>query len=488
MNLKKPTQMQVYGRRLFFWDLFVATAVALFWAIVFFHSETTSIAVFKDSGALRLSLNPVALSASLWAIWLISLAVAKSWNPVLAGTGMPEYLLVARATLSVLAVLAIASLLFKVDMSRGYVLITLGTGVLALAAHRFTGRKWLIRQRRKGLFVMRTAIVGSVVDVLAMAKTLRDDDFAGFSPVVAVVFADEITDKNRALLAAQGMVAESYFETSKKTLTDYNLQTVIALGSERITAEQIKRIAWALEGTNTSFIVSPSLVDFAGTRIKTIQVGRQQLLNIEIPTFTGVRYLAKKIIDIFGAMLGIIVFALPGLLVALAIWLTDRGPVLFAQQRVGQNGKTFSMLKFRSMRVGADAQHEALKQQAGDNLVNKVMFKDPHDPRITKVGRFIRRWSIDELPQLLNVLIGQMSLVGPRPPLLSEVEAYAPQDSRRLLVKPGLTGLWQVSGRSLLNWDETIRLDLYYVENWSVLGDLLLIARTVRAIFRRGAF
>jgi exopolysaccharide biosynthesis polyprenyl glycosylphosphotransferase len=167
------------------------------------------------------------------------------------------------------------------------------------------------------------------------------------------------------------------------------------------------------------------------------------------------------------------------LAVAAAIKLTSPGPVLFHQERVGVNGQSFTMLKFRSMVVGADRNLESLR---AENISDGVLFKMREDPRVTRVGRVLRRLSIDELPQLLNVLGGSMSLVGPRPPLPAEVARYDAPVHRRLLVKPGLTGLWQVSGRSDLPWDEAVRLDLRYVENWSLTMDLLILAKTVRAV------
>jgi len=173
---------------------------------------------------------------------------------------------------------------------------------------------------------------------------------------------------------------------------------------------------------------------------------------------------------------------------ALAVWLGDRGPVFFMQERVGKDGKTFKMIKFRSMIAEADSLHSAMRAKAV-NPVNSKMFKDPNDPRLTRVGRFIRKWSIDELPQIFNVFNGTMSIVGPRPPLASEVAEYEAHVHRRLLVKPGITGLWQVSGRSLLSWDETVSLDLFYVENWSIIGDTFIILKTFSAVLtQRGAF
>jgi exopolysaccharide biosynthesis polyprenyl glycosylphosphotransferase len=167
------------------------------------------------------------------------------------------------------------------------------------------------------------------------------------------------------------------------------------------------------------------------------------------------------------------------LLIALAVRLDSPGPVLYRQERIGVNGRGFTILKFRSMSVDADCLlAELLYRNEGGGL----LFKMRRDPRVTRVGRWLRRFSLDELPQLFNVLGGSMSLVGPRPPLPAEVERYDSSVSRRLLVKPGLTGLWQISGRSDLSWEEAVRLDLRYVENWSLALDALILVKTVRAV------
>ncbi|MDF2994129.1 MAG: gumD, partial [Microbacterium sp.] len=170
--------------------------------------------------------------------------------------------------------------------------------------------------------------------------------------------------------------------------------------------------------------------------------------------------------------------------VAIAVSTTSSGPLLYRQQRIGQHGRPFSMLKFRSMRVGAERELKALLDAQGTS--EKPLFKVKDDPRITPVGRFIRKYSLDELPQLFNVLGGSMSIVGPRPQIAAEVALYTDAARRRLLARPGLTGLWQVSGRSSLDWEDAVRLDLYYVENWSLVGDLAILAKTAKAVLAPG--
>lgn len=195
---------------------------------------------------------------------------------------------------------------------------------------------------------------------------------------------------------------------------------------------------------------------------------------------------AKRTFDVVGALALIVLFSPVLLMAAIRISVHDRGPVLFRQPRVGRDGELFDCLKLRSMVVGAEAMLPELHALSGHT---GGLFKLPDDPRITRPGRWLRRFSLDELPQLVNVVRGEMSLVGPRPPLPTEVAAYTVEMQRRLRVRPGMTGLWQVSGRSDLSWDEAIRLDLFYVDNWSLLQDLSILARTFRAVFgRRGAY
>jgi exopolysaccharide biosynthesis polyprenyl glycosylphosphotransferase len=211
------------------------------------------------------------------------------------------------------------------------------------------------------------------------------------------------------------------------------------------------------------------------------------MIHVEAPEFRGGRKLVKGLSDRALAATALLLVAPLCLVVAVAIKLTSRGPVLFRQTRVGRGGREFQVLKFRTMVAGAHAMRDILADRNEKN--DGLLFKIRNDPRVTLVGRWLRRWSLDELPQLANVVSGQMSLVGPRPPLPEEVARYDGDVARRLLVKPGITGLWQVSGRSDLSWEDGVRLDLYYVENWSLAADLVILCKTVGAVIRqRGAY
>jgi exopolysaccharide biosynthesis polyprenyl glycosylphosphotransferase len=248
---------------------------------------------------------------------------------------------------------------------------------------------------------------------------------------------------------------------------------------------RLHELSWQLEGSNIELAVNPGLMEIAGPRLHITPVDGLPLVRLTEPRFTGGKRLLKNVIDRVGAAIGILIGA--PLLIAIAIAVrTDGGPALYRQERVGVGGRKFRMIKFRSMRVGADRE---LALIASRNEGDGPLFKMRRDPRVTRVGAILRRYSLDELPQLFNVLTGSMSLVGPRPPLPREVESYGDDARRRLLVPPGMTGLWQVSGRSELSWEETVRLDLRYVENWSVTLDVLILWKTVNAVIcGRGAY
>jgi exopolysaccharide biosynthesis polyprenyl glycosylphosphotransferase len=241
-----------------------------------------------------------------------------------------------------------------------------------------------------------------------------------------------------------------------------------------------------MEGQDNELVVFPGMADLAGHRLRVESHDNLSLLHVELPQFTGWKRVAKRVTDL--VLTGVGLLAISPLLgaIALAIKITDRGPVIFRQVRVGIDGREFTMLKFRSMVVDAE---QRLAEITTQNEGAGPLFKMERDPRVTRIGRILRRFSLDELPQLFNVMAGSMSLVGPRPALQSEVDSYESHVRRRLKVLPGLTGLWQVSGRSLLTWEQTVRLDLGYVENWSIGLDLRILIKTVRAVFgHAGAF
>lgn len=306
--------------------------------------------------------------------------------------------------------------------------------------------------------------------------------------------ANQIMRGPGAGLKIAGVVTESVRESNPDGLrvisTDFSSESVVAAvdevkpdtivltGEDRLGPRTLRELGWAAEERGIDLIVAPALTDIAGPRIHTRPVAGLPLVHIEYAEFSGFKHWTKRISDVIASAL-LTALLSPALAVIALMVRSDGGPVIFRQERVGRNGVPFKMLKFRSMAVDAEARLAALQARSDGN---GVLFKMKDDPRITKVGGFLRRYSLDELPQLFNVLGGSMSLVGPRPALAKEVAKYDEWATRRLLVKPGITGLWQVSGRSNLSWEDSVRLDQYYVENWSLTGDLLILAKTVKAV------
>ncbi|MFY9713271.1 MAG: sugar transferase, partial [Microbacterium sp.] len=347
---------------------------------------------------------------------------------------------------------------------------------------RWAQHRWLLGQRRRGAYMRRALVVGSRGKSQHVASSILRE-----GPATGLVLVGALTKKgdDTAPLAGSVPVVGDFSEVLLAAETT-RADTLIFTGSDDFSPRELRELGWQLQDRSVDLIVVPSLTDVAGPRIHARPVAGLPLIHVEYPVFEGVKYYAKRTFDLVASGLGLILLSPVLLLIALVVRIESPGPILFRQKRVGVNGAAFSMFKFRSMVADAEARLPDLEHRSDGN---GVLFKLKSDPRVTRVGRLLRRFSLDELPQLLNVFIGDMSLVGPRPPLQREVEQYDHWANRRLLVKPGITGLWQVSGRSDLSWDDSVRLDLYYVENWSLVGDILILARTVRAVMAsRGAY
>jgi exopolysaccharide biosynthesis polyprenyl glycosylphosphotransferase len=280
--------------------------------------------------------------------------------------------------------------------------------------------------------------------------------------------------------------AQASMENLVEHVRRVGADTIAVASGDALGRAGLRRLSWHLEGTGIKLVVAPNVADIAGPRILVRPVAGLPLLHIEEPEFHGAQRVLKECIDRLGA--AVLVLAVSPVLAVIAVTaLISQGrPILYRQERVGREGRNFVIHKFRTMRNGADAD---VTKVAHLNVHDGQLFKIKEDPRVTGLGRVLRRYSLDELPQLWDVVRGSMSLVGPRPPLTSEVAQYGDAARRRLLVKPGITGLWQVSGRSDLSWEETVRLDLHYVENWSVALDITLLWKTLSAVIRsRGAY
>jgi exopolysaccharide biosynthesis polyprenyl glycosylphosphotransferase len=353
-------------------------------------------------------------------------------------------------------------------------------GALCLVV-RFAARRHLHYTQREGRNVRKVIVVGSAYAAADLVSVLHRETQSGMQVVGVCVPQADVARAHDADLAVIGDL-----DQVPELIRRYGADAVAVTGGDATRHNYLRELSWALEGAGVELLVHPGLVEVAGPRMHIRPFVGLPLLHIEQPHFTGWRRLLKRATDIVLTSVGVIVIAPLLAAIALAVKLYDRGPVIFKQTRVGLDGTTFTMYKFRSMHIDAESKLAELRAQ---NPNIGMLFKLESDPRITRIGKFLRKYSLDELPQLFNVLRGQMSLVGPRPPLQSEVDVYEDHARRRLLVTPGLTGLWQVSGRSLLSWEETVRLDLRYVENWTLTLDLLIIWKTFFAVLgKRGAF
>ena len=468
-----------YLRRLAYSDFLVVTgtvfATQVAWVRILSAMEGEPV---PPSGAQP---NALAYSVCITAAWTFLLWSFGSRDPRSVGTGLTEYGRVLVASLATFGGLAIVVYLLNLQLARGYFLIALPVGLAALIASRATWRRWLCDQRRAGQFSSGVILVGTAASVSHIARELARTPAAGYRVMGACVPNDE-TASDR-LDDDIRLVGE--FDDLVPALHATGSDTVMITSSDELTPQRVRELSWKLEPGRQHLIVAPSLTDIGGPRIHTRPVAGLPLIHVETPRYVGGRVLGKRLFDI-AASLALLVILSPVLVgAALAVKASSPGPALFVQPRIGRNGRCFAMLKLRSMVVDADAQRSVLRADAG----NGVLFKMRLDPRVTPVGRVLRRYSIDELPQLINVLRGEMSLVGPRPPLHREVQEYQRHVRRRFLVKPGITGPWQVGGRSDLSWEESVRLDLYYVENWTLIGDLVILFRTARAVLARdGAY
>ena len=429
-------------------------------------------AMLTDVPKPALDTKYTTFSVVLIVAWVLMLRLHGAYDRRLLGHGPEEYKIIATASFRLFAVLTIVSYVLRLDVARGYVAMAMPAGLISLLVGRWLWRKWLTLHREQGLMSGSVLIVGDHEHLQALIRALDSVPQAGYRVVAACCTdTDDLTIGRIPVVGNESEAAE--------IAGRMGINTVACTSSWRLGASGLRRLGWALEGQNIDLVVAPGLIDVAGPRVLTRPVAGLSLLHVEAPVFSGPKLAIKTVIDKSAAALGLILLAPLFAIIAIQIRRHDKGPVFFHQERVGKDGTTFHMLKFRTMCVDAEA---ILPTLLAHNDGAGPLFKMAHDPRITPIGAILRRYSLDEFPQLLNVARGQMSLVGPRPPLPREVEIYGNDVRRRLLVKPGMTGLWQINGRSDLTWDESVRFDLYYVENWSVMSDLIILWRTGRAV------
>ncbi len=462
-----------YASRLFYTDAVVMTLVTSAYGVLAFPS--LSAPVSWDGGPAIpywIALVMVVL------VWLAFLDIIDTRDEHTVGNGVTEYQRILRGTGATFAVVLGLAFFLQIDLARSVFFVVFPVGAVALVLSRWVWRQWLRRQQAVGRYVHRVVVIGEHEKAAHIVKTIRTTGGTGFE-IVGVVTRGGI-----GASAGSAPILGSYANAEQAVL-DAGADTVIYTAADDMSPSAVRTLGWAMADREINWIVAPAMTDVAGPRIHSRPVAGLPLVHISYPTLEGGRRFAKRAFDIIGSALLILLLSPVFLGVAIAIKIDGRGPLFYSQERIGRRGNPFGMIKFRSMVADADDQLASLLDLQGTS--DQPLFKVVDDPRITGVGRVLRKHSLDELPQLFNVFLGEMSLVGPRPQRPAEVALYDDAAHRRLMVKPGMSGLWQVSGRSSLSWEDAIRLDLYYVENWSFMQDIVILFRTVRAVVAPGA-
>jgi exopolysaccharide biosynthesis polyprenyl glycosylphosphotransferase len=445
-----------------------------------FHSAAAGLGLSDAQSGPSLAQSIALVAAPLIVCWLGLIALRGGYDRGIFGAGADEYKCVIGASLLAAALLGIGCYLTKLQLARGFFLFAFLIGPPLLVVGRYALRRMLHRARRRGAVAQRTIVIGSPEHVDAVASVLSREGWLGYH-VAGAVTPREGEQETDAGVPVLGNVADA-----ARLIRAYDADVVFVVGGAFEDPSAMRNLVWDLESDDVQVIMAPGVTDVSSERIRVRPVAGLPLLHLDRPRHQDALRWAKRTFDIVGSTVALVLLS-P--LLALAAWKVrryDGGPVLFRQTRVGRDGEYFTCLKLRTMVVDAERILPDLHTETG---YRGGLFKLAQDPRITRPGQWIRRFSVDELPQLINVLRGDMSLVGPRPPLPSEVDRYTFAQARRLRVRPGMTGLWQVSGRSDLSWTESIRLDLYYVDNWSMLQDLQILGRTVGAVLSsRGAY
>jgi exopolysaccharide biosynthesis polyprenyl glycosylphosphotransferase len=421
-----------------------------------------------------------AMTASLPFLWVITLTLCRAYEPRLIGVGSEEFRRVLQSGFVLTATVAVAAYATKIDVARGYVVIALPFATALNIMARYKLRKRLHRKRWEGKCMRRVVAVGHRAALGDLIRLLREKRYHGMD-IVAVCLPAALSSGEDAIKEVEGVPVLGDFGETALVVDNIGADSVAVLACPEMNGVALRRLAWQLEKDDVELVVAPALMDVAGPRISIRPVAGLPLLHLEHPELSGGRQLVKTLFDRAGALAALMLLTPLFVLISIAIRLNGSGPVLFRQTRIGRDGREFTVLKFRTMVADAERRKPDLEQR---NEHDGLLFKIKKDPRITSVGARLRRYSLDELPQLINVLRGDMSLVGPRPPLPEEVAKYGDDVRRRLVVRPGMTGLWQVNGRSDLSWEESVRLDLRYVENWTLMLDLQILWKTWSAVAR----
>lgn len=436
-------------------------AVALAWSVA-------------DTIAAPDALTPF-LALPVGMTYVVLVAVFGGYDHRRLGSSPEEYRPIMLACLGSFALWSAAGLVSHVEIGAAFIFDSLVLSTVFAAAGRAVMRRWLRHQRISGRMTMRTIVVGRLDSVEALVSGIRREPEQGLLPIGVCVSDPTARNHHRvAGLPVLGHPGEVLFALDRA-----DAEVIAVAADPDLSGMQLRRLTWELAERNVDFIIAPGLLDVAGPRLTVRPSASHSLIHIQAPVPSPTTRVAKLMIDKLVSLVLLLLLGPAMLLIAVLIKVTSRGPVLFTHERIGLHGRPFRMLKYRTMYRDSDRLQHQLRHLSDGN---SVQFKLKRDPRVTPLGRYLRHYSLDELPQLINVLNGSMSLVGPRPQTQREVDLYELDAMRRLTVRPGMTGLWQVSGRSDLDWDESVRLDLRYVDNLSMGLDFEILLRTVSAV------
>lgn len=406
--------------------------------------------------------------------WTVALGLAGSRSVRHLGAGLEEYRRVVTASLGLFGIWAIASYVLRASISRSLFVTALPLGVVLLLVFRWLVRQVIVNRRVAGQALVPTLLVGSASQITDILHSLNRHREAGYAPQGACVVGDGKAS------AGWGRDIVLHEKSELVAVASSGCYEAIIVG-DGLSRSELRNLAWHLESSPIDLLFLPRLIDIAGPRLRVSDVEGLALMHVDLPRFSGWRLWLKRAFDIVFSGLALVALSPVFAVVAILIKMDDGGPVFFRQQRIGLRGQPIIVHKFRTMVVDAEAKIDKLIEAQGGHA---LLFKMEDDPRITGIGKILRKYSIDELPQFWSVLRGGMSVVGPRPQVAREVSEYTRVHYRRLLIKPGITGLWQINGRSELSLKESIRLDLRYVENWSLIGDIMIILKTIRVVLR----
>lgn len=425
-------------------------------------------------------------------IWVLSLTFAGTYHRHVMAEGYELYAKIINASLLTIITYCSLAFIFNLSLPRTALIVAPIIAFFLEVIARWQMRQWQHRSRQKGACKYKTVVIGSSDGINRALRTMQDYSNWGYSPIAVCPIEADGNEKDSYVVTsfepdpsiegADKLKVIPFNSAFPRTCESLGAQEVYVADVLSRDSEMLHGISLAVESLGMELALAVSLADVSGHRLYLRNTAEQPVLLASLPQYTNTTYVIKRLLDIVGSAFALLISSPLMLGTAIAVKLDDGGPIFFSQQRIGLHGKPFTMYKFRSMVTNAEELKKKLAEENGQT--DRFIFKMKDDPRITKVGRFIRKTSLDEFPQFFNVLKGDMSLVGPRPALPEEVARYGSLYSTRLLVKPGITGPWQVSGRSDLSQEQSEYLDVSYIENWSIAGDLAILAKTVLVVFR----